>query len=345
MEWLEYEFLHNTTLEYLYAFGAATVFYLIFLAIDKFVLVRLRKLAEKTKDKIDDHIIRMVDNLNPYFLILMSLYIASFWLFISPFYRTLINYAIIVVVAVQVLQLLNGLITLSVEALMKKKRISNPGLARFIGQIMNITLWAIAIILLLSNFGINVSSLVAGLGIGGIAIGLGLQGVLTDLFGGVFLLTDQPFKEGDYVMIGDKDGVIKKVGLKTTRIETLQGEEMIIGNQQVASSIIQNFRKMKKRRIVFSVGVEYGTPVAKLEKIKTWIKEIIESQDKTEFCRCPFTTMGDFSLIFEPVYYIESNDYTEALAIQHEINLDILRKFEKEGVEIAFPTQTVHVKT
>lgn len=198
-------------------------------------------------------------------------------------------------------------------------------------------------IIVLENLGYNVKSLATGLGIGGIAVALAMQNVLSDIFASFSIYFDQPFRVGDFIVIGNERGTVKNIGVKSTRLQSLQGEELIISNKELTQAQIHNYKKMQRRRIVFGFGVVYDTPVAKLKKILDIVKEITESIDIVDLDRVHFTKFGDYSLQFEVVYFLNSNDYTKYMDIQQEINLKIKEKFEKEKIKMAFPTQTIQV--
>ena len=201
----------------------------------------------------------------------------------------------------------------------------------------------IAVMLILSNLGYNISSLIAGFGIGGVAIALAVQNILGDLFSSLSIYFDKPFKIGDLIQVGSLTGKVRKIGLKTTRVTSLQGEEIIIPNAVLTGQNIQNFGKLKERRNKFSLGLTYETTTAKLKKIPNIIKKIIEDTTNTRFDRAHFSNFGDFSLNFEVVYYVLSQDYAEFMDSQQNINLKIKEAFEKEGIDMAFPTSTVYV--
>ena len=213
-----------------------------------------------------------------------------------------------------------------------------------IRMVTTVALWTIGFLIILSHLGVNVSTLVASLGIGGIAIALAAQNILGDIFASFSLYFDRPFKIGDFIIVGKDSGVVKDIGIKTTRLQSLQGEELVIPNKELTEARVQNFKKMEKRRIVFSFGVVYQTVPHKLESIPLMIKKIIAEQKKASFDRAHFFRFGDSSLDFEVVYFVESYDYNVYMDIQQTINLAILNAFEKEGIEMAFPTRTVYVK-
>ena len=211
-------------------------------------------------------------------------------------------------------------------------------------KIIKGVIWGFGILLVLSNLGINISSLLAGLGIGGIAVALALQNILGDLFSAFAIYLDKPFEVGDFIVVGESKGTVEKIGIKTSRLRALQGEELIISNKELTNARIQNFKKMKERRITFRLGVTYETPLEKLKKIPEIIKQIITSFEDTRFERAHFVQFGDFALIFEVVYYMTTPAYIDYLNTQEKINFKIKEIFEKENIEMAYPTQTIFLK-
>ncbi|MDP3043290.1 MAG: mechanosensitive ion channel family protein [bacterium] len=220
----------------------------------------------------------------------------------------------------------------------------NGEIIKLLSVIAKILLWAVAVLFILSNLGYNVTSLIAGLGIGGIAVAFALQNILGDIFSSFSIYFDKPFKPGDFIIVSGHMGVVKKIGIKSTRIQTLQGEELIMSNSELTKASVQNFGLMRRRRIVFNVGVIYDTPAEKLKRIPDMIRKIIEAQAETEVDRVHFKSFGDSSLIYEIVYYVESGEYNRYMDIQQAINLAIVDKFEEEKIVIAYPTRTVYVK-
>ena len=197
--------------------------------------------------------------------------------------------------------------------------------------------------MVLSNLGYNVTTLVAGLGIGGLAIAFALQKVLEDIFSSVSIYFDKPFEIGDFIIVGEQMGVVKKIGIKSTRIQALQGEEIVISNRELTSVRIQNFKRMEKRRVAFSFGVLYSTSNAKLKKAIEMVKKIVEKAEHADLDRVHFKAFGSSSLDFEVVYYLKSRDYNVYMDTQQEINFAIKEAFEKEKIEFAYPTQTIHL--
>jgi small-conductance mechanosensitive channel len=209
--------------------------------------------------------------------------------------------------------------------------------------VIRLAIWAFVLLLILDNLGINITALVAGLGVGGIAVALAAQNILGDLFASLSIVLDKPFVVGDFLSVGEHVGNVEKVGIKTTRLRSLSGEELVFSNNDLLSSRIRNYGRMYERRVLMSIGVTYQTSVEHLKKIPAMIKEIVESEDDVRFDRSHFKTYGDFALVFETVYYVLSSDYNHYMDIQQSINLQIFEQFGNEGIEFAYPTQTVFV--
>jgi len=206
-----------------------------------------------------------------------------------------------------------------------------------------VALWSTLLILALDNFGVNVTALVAGLGVGGIAVALAAQNVLGDLFASISILLDKPFVLGDFVIVGDFMGTVERIGIKTTRLRSLGGEELVFSNSDLLQSRLRNFKRMYERRVLFSVGVVYQTDIATVEKIPGVLRECVETQKDVRFDRAHFKSYGDFALNFEIVYYVQSPDYNRFMDVQQAINLAIGKRFAEDKIEFAYPTQTVFV--
>ena len=211
---------------------------------------------------------------------------------------------------------------------------------RYIGTLI---LWSLLFILALDNVGVQVTALVAGLGIGGIAIALAAQSVLGDLFASLAIVLDRPFAVGDFIIVGDMLGSVERIGIKTTRVRSLSGEQLIFGNSDLLNSRIRNYGRMEQRRVVFTLGVTYDTPLELVEAIPEMVRDAIEQQPSTRFDRAHFHAYGDSALNFEAAYYVLSAEYTVYMDIQQAINLQLLRRFREAGIDFAFPTRTVHV--
>ncbi|EKD25967.1 MAG: small conductance mechanosensitive ion channel (MscS) family protein [uncultured bacterium] len=211
-------------------------------------------------------------------------------------------------------------------------------------KIAKIMIWVIAAIFFMENLGFRISTLVAGLGIGGIAIAFASQIILKDLFSYVSILLDQPFAVGDFLIVGEFMGTIEHIGIKTTRVRSLSGEILIFSNTDLTESRLRNYQHMKERRVLFSIGVIYNTPLEQLKKISSIIQTIINNIENTRFDRAHFFKYGDSGLIYEIVYYVIGSEYNKYMDIQQLINLGIKAEFEKRKIEFAYPTQTLHIE-
>jgi small-conductance mechanosensitive channel len=216
---------------------------------------------------------------------------------------------------------------------------------RAAGFVVKLILAAIALLLILDNIpGVEITALVASLGIGGIAVALAVQNILSDLFASLSIVLDKPFVIGDFIIVDSYLGSVEHIGLKTTRVRSLSGEQLIFSNNDLLKSRVRNYKRMAERRVVFAVGVTYQTPYDKLKQIPATIREIIEGLDRVRFDRAHFQGYGDYALKFEVVYYVLNPDYNIYMDIQQDINLAIYEAFEKDGIEFAYPTQTVYIE-
>ncbi|NJL44084.1 MAG: mechanosensitive ion channel family protein [Nitrosarchaeum sp.] len=311
------------------------------------VIARLKVLSAKTKTDLDDAVVESVRRLFawPVYLV-AALVVSGRALPLPEFVWRVLNYAAIIVVCFYVVRALMVFVDFGVRRAMQKNgngKDVDEGTLHIFSGLIKIAMWVIAIIFVISNLGYNVASLVAGLGIGGIAIGFALQNILSDIFASFSIYLDKPFKVGDFIMIGTDSGTVQKIGIKSTRIRTLQGEELIVSNKELTESRVNNFKKLERRRVVFSVGVTYDTSQAKVEKIPKVIAAVVKAQKLAELDRVHFKAFGDFALIYEIVYFVGSKEYVDYMDTQQAINFGIKKAFEKERIEMAFPTQTVYV--
>lgn len=214
-----------------------------------------------------------------------------------------------------------------------------------VGFMVRVALWAVVLILILDQLGFNVTTLVASLGIGGVAVALAVQNILGDLFGSLSIALDKPFLIGDFIVVDSVAGTVEHVGLKTTRIRSLTGEQIVVANADLLRSRIHNYKRMDERRIVFGFGVTYGTPAAKLERIPAMVEDIIASQPNARFDRAHLKGFGTSSLDYEVVYYVTVADYARFMDVQQSINLGLIARLGEAGIEFALPTQTLHIAT
>lgn len=335
----------NTLKDYTLALVVFAASLLVLKIFQGIILLRLETLAKKTKTDIDDTLIKIVRSVRPPFYFFVAFYLGFKSLIVPALLERATNIVLVVWVVAQAIIALQILLDFLVRKYVGREE--EPGTKEAVKLLSRVTkgvLWAIGLLFVLSNLGINVTSLVAGLGIGGVAVALALQNILGDLFSSFAIFFDKPFVVGDFIVVGEHMGTVKKIGIKTTRITALQGEEIIIPNNELTSARIQNFKRMKERRLVFRFGVTYDTPVAKLKKIPGMIKKIIQGTRLTRFDRTHFVEFGDSSLNFEVAYYVKSPEYNKARDIHQKIHLAIMEQFEKEGIEMAFPTRTIYLE-
>lgn len=309
----------------------------------------LSQWAKNTKTTLDDEIIKNIKKPIYFLVILIGAKYALEFPSVLQAYKVEIEviFAIlpVFVAAFIVTRVVNVLIAWMAEK-RKKQKISEHILF-ILKKIINFCIYIIALLVVLAILDIDLTGIFVGMGVMGIAIGFALQNVLSDFFSTFSIYFDKPFQIGDFIIVGDHAGVVKKIGMKSTRVQLLQGEELVLANSELTSASVRNFKKMKRRRISFTFGVTYDTPNDKLKKIPDIIKSVIDPEklnDLYKLDRVHFTDFGDFSLNFEIVYFLKTQDYLKYMDTQQAINFGIRDAFEKEGIEMAFPTQTIYVE-
>ncbi len=301
--------------------------------------------AAKTQTHLDDEILRNVRA--PIFLlaILFGLYyglvgVASLQAYSQDFALAFTVGQILVVTFI-ITRIANVLISWYAEQSVKRGRHVSNHILFILKKALQVVVYFFAFLIILGVFEIDLSGIVVGLGVGGIAMALALQNILSDALSAFSIYFDRPFEIGDFIVVGDYAGTVNKIGMKSTRIQLLQGEELIISNKELTTKSVRNFKKLKKRRITFTIKVTCDTPIEKLKKIPEIIAEVIKKIKKTELGTVHFRQFGDFSFDFDVVYYVKTGDYTKYLDIQQRINFGILQEFEREKIEMAYPTQKI----
>ncbi len=340
-------YFNNLGKEYLLAI-LIFVGVLIVLKIFKIIIVaRLKKLAQKTKNDFDDIVINIVSNVKPPFYFLIAFYIGVRSLVLPNLADKIVWTLFIVFFAYEVIKAVQKIIEFGARKMLnksKKEDESAESTIKTFSVVAKIILWSIGLVLILGNLGVDVTSLIAGLGIGGVAIALAMQNILGDIFASFSILIDKPFQVGDFIKIGSDMGAVEKIGIKTTRIRTPDGQQLIISNKELTEARVQNFKRLEKRRACFNLGVVYETEKEKLEKIPKLIEAIVEQIESTEFDRCHFKSFGDFSLNFEVAFYVDTQDYKKYLDVVEEVNLKIFEEFKKNEIEFAYPTSVEYQK-
>lgn len=345
-ELLSYKLAGNPVKTYMIAVTTFFVSLVIMKLIKGIGLKQIKKISDKTKNNWDDFVVNTIEKNSFYFTLVISLYIAGQVVnFKKDLENVFVSIFIIILTLVSV-KVIIGLLTFWFEEKYKK---STEDLARA-STVKNVVLflkafvWVSAVLFILDNLGFNITTAVAGLGIGGMALALASQAIFADLFSYFVIAFDKPFEVGDYISLGgDLSGTVEHVGIKTTRIRNLYGDVIVASNSDLTGSRVRNFKKMQKRRIAFSIGITYETPLEKVKKVPALIQSAIESQDQVQFDRSHFASFGDFSLNFDTVYYVNDRDYALYMEIQQGINLALAESFEKEGIDFAYPTQQLYV--
>jgi small-conductance mechanosensitive channel len=337
-------FWGNTITDWVIA-GAIIVAVLVVLRIVAAVIAnRLKRLASVTQTDIDDLAADILDRTKLLFVLIVAVWSASLTLTLSEAAESRIRAVLIIGMLLQAAFWATALMNYFLERYRRRALDEDPSVATALGAVgflLRATVWGITVMVALDTLGVDITALVAGLGVGGIAIALALQSVLGDLFASISIVLDKPFVVGDFIIVGDATGTVENVGLKTTRIRSISGEQLVVANSDLLSSRIRNYKRMQERRVLFEVGLVYGTEAAMLKTIPETIRAAVESRDNTRFDRSHFKAFGASALIFETVYFMTVPDYNAYMDTQQGINLELYERFEADGLEFAFPTQTI----
>jgi small-conductance mechanosensitive channel len=348
MPFLELEILGNSLAKWAEALGAGALALGLLWAARRVLAARLGALAARTTNSWDDLVVLLVRRTKTLTLAVTALWPALALLAVPPPVGEVARIITVLVGGVQLAIWGNLLIAHVLEARVAQMRAADPASATTLNGLTilaRIVLWVVLVLLALDNLGVNISALVAGLGIGGVAIALAIQNILGDLFASLSIVLDKPFVVGDFIVIGDLMGTVEHVGLKTTRVRSLSGEQLVFANADLLGSRIRNFKRMSERRVLFTLGVTYQTPSARLSAIPEILREIIAANQGVRFDRAHFKSYDDSALTFEIVYYVLDPDYNRYMDTQQRINLEIYRRFEREGIEFAYPTHTVYLRS
>jgi small-conductance mechanosensitive channel len=337
----------NTLSDYLVAFGIILLGIPVLRLFKRTFLIRLKKWSDKTETLVDNYVVDGLDRFGIPILNIIIVYVGINYLTLSTKTANYVHAAIAVAITFYALRLISSSVLLILQTHVRGQEQGEEKVKQLGGimLLLNIIIWALGILSLFANLGYDVTTIIAGMGIGGIAIALAAQNILGDLFNYFVIFFDRPFEIGDFIVIDDKKGNVEHIGIKTTRLKSLTGEQLVFSNSDLTNSRIHNFKRMERRRIAFSLGVEYETSEELLEEIPGIITAILSAQKDATLDRVHFLTYGDFSLKFEVVYFVESEEYNRYADIQQKINLEILRKFKAKGIRFAYPTQLIQVKS
>jgi small-conductance mechanosensitive channel len=348
MELLDQVYLGNSVRAYLTAAGAALALLLVIKIVIYLLVKRLSLLAQRTSTSVDDTVIRILGATRFLLAAVVALHVGGQFLVLRPDVSGWLWIAAVLAFLLQLGLWLSAAVSAAAARMREKKMARGDtaglGIIAMMGLFGRIVVWVVVVLLALDNLGVDITAAVAGLGIGGIAVALALQNVLGDIFASVSIMLDQPFVVGDTIHVGDMVGTVEHIGVKTTRLRSVNGEQLVFSNGDLLASRIRNYKRMTERRVVLVVGVTYQTSLPTLERVPGEVKEIVEGVEQARFDRAHLRGFGASSIDFEIVYWIRSPDYQIFMDTQQRINLEILRRFERIGAGFAYPTQTLFIE-
>ena len=346
LSFLQITVLGNRLLDYLVALFIFFASVMALSLIKRTLLARLRVLVSKTETKLDDLLLGLASQTMLPLLYLCAIYFSVRQLALNPIFEKLVNAAAVILLTFQITRLILAAAVFFVEKTWLQREIQKGGssIVKSVMTMLKILIWGLGVVFILENLGFNISAVMAGLGIGGVAVALAAQTILGDLFNYFVIFFDRPFEEGDFIVFDEHMGHIENIGIKSTRIRALGGEQITISNSHLMGTKIRNYKRMAERRVLFKFGVIYETPNEKLKKIPEIVKQIIQGVPKTRFDRAHFRDFGSYSLDFEAVYFVLDADFNQYADIHQTIGFLLKEIFEKEKIEFAYPTQVEYFK-
>jgi small-conductance mechanosensitive channel len=348
MNILEITFLENSLMTWAAALVTAFLVLMVLLILKARIASAMAAFLRGIKEETGQLAEGVIQRTRFSFLFALAVYAGSLALHLPASYSSILSLLVILIFLIQAGLWGVWIITFCADWAIELKKDKDSADATVLGLVKFVSktaLWSVVVLVALGTLGVDITALVAGLGVVGIAVALAVQNILGDLFASLTIVLDKPFIVGDFIIVGDSMGTVERVGLKTTRIRSLSGEQLIMPNSDLLQSRIRNYKRMQERRVPFSIRVVYETTGDKLKRIPGILKEVIESQEMTRFDRAHFKDYGNFSLNFEIVYWVLSPEKSRSMDIQQAINLSILERFQKEGIEFAYPTQTIRLNS
>ncbi len=339
------EMLGNDLFSWCLALGSAALLYLVITGALRFLRSRVARLQESEMGFADDLVDSALASTRRIVVLLVALWSGSRFLELGPVERPF-DLLVLVAATLQAAVWANTAVREYIGHFSESRRETDPGTVSAVqgmSFVVRLAIWVVAFLLVVDNLGYDVTALVAGLGIGGIALALAVQNILGDLFASFSIIMDKPFVVGDFIIVDDLLGVVEKIGIKTTRLRSLSGEQLVFSNSDLLNSRVRNFKRMYERRVLFNFGVVYQTTPEQLESIPPMIEKLIGQIENTRFDRAHFKAFGESSYDFEVVYYVCLPDYAIYMDVQQTINLGICRAFREHGIEFAYPTRTLYV--
>lgn len=337
----------NSLRDWLWALGLALTINVTLGLVKWLILSKLATLTKKTETDLDDSVIYIAKATRQWLILGVTLFIGTRYLELPARVETVFTVTATLAAFFQLGLWLNAGARFWLDRYQRRALVNDAASATSLaamGFVMRVILWSVVLLVMLDNLGVDVTALVAGLGVGGIAVALAVQNILGDLFASLSIVIDKPFVIGDFIVVDDMSGTIEHVGLKTTRVRSLSGEQIVIANSDLLKTRIRNYKRMYERRIVFHFGVLYQTTPDQLEQIPELVKQTITATENTRFDRAHFFKFGDSSLDFEVVYWMTSPDYGVYMNAQQSINLGLLRGFKAAKIDFAYPTRTLFIE-
>lgn len=308
---------------------------------------RLRTLASRSTTDLDDFLVTLVERTRGWFFALVALRMATL-IFDLPTRWD---------VRAQVMLVGGGMVQGGLWAAALVRYLVDHRFARHMrtdGQVIPVAqtllrfaglviVWSIVLLAVLSSLGIDITALVAGLGVGGVAVALAVQTLLGDVLASISIAMDKPFVPGDYIAVGQDQGTVRRISLRSTVLGGLGGEEIVLANSDLLSSRINNFTRMVERRVSFSVGVQYDTSQEQLEALPGLLRAAVEAQDKVRFDRATLTKLADSALQYDIVYWVLSPEYGVYAQIHQAVLFTLIRTMRAAGYEFAFPSRTLYI--
>lgn len=341
-DFLNHVWWNNIVRMYLTVFAELVFVWLIYALLKKFVIGLLKRFTRQTKSEIKDAGIDAARKFILPFLLLTITYAIIDQLNVTIHTEHVLRVAVAVITTYFFVRFINHAIHASVLLYMRRKDEPEERIAHIGGILLiaKILIWTGGILMLIENLGYNITTVITGLGIGGIAIALAAQNILTDLFSYFVIFFDKPFEIGDSISVNNVTGTVEHIGIKTSHIRSVSGEQLIMPNTELVKSTIKNIKRLQRRGVNFKLNVRYDTPEEKLKTLPDLIESIVNSQTHAKFDRCHLVAFGDFSLSYDILYFIDNSDYKIYLDIQQNIYLKIMDAFSKQGIDFAFPGQT-----
>lgn len=325
--------LGNSLLAYVWFWLTLLGLIIIFQIIQSVVLKRLERLVQRTHTDLDDVIVRVVRTIKPPFYLFLALYWSLRSLAIAPFLQRIINVFLIAWVALQAVVALQVAIDAVFQRRIKREQHrGHQSILEVMRGVVRFVLWTIGLLFVLSNLGVNINSLIAGLGIGGIAVALAAQNILSDLFNSLVIYFDQPFEVGDFIEVGTDKGTVQRIGIKTTRVRSLSGEEIIIPNRDIAASRIKNFKRLHERRVAFRLGVGADASAEWLQQVPGLIEGVVADIPHVRFGRAHVRELAADTVWFEVIYHVLDHDYSVYMNVHQRILLGLRSAFGNEKI-------------